>query len=105
MYQISKFHIEKDIHRHWCPYSEPFTGGDALQSAVDQGWLMISVKVEDFQLSESRKVSVFHVRLQNGEHFRVMRVVMNPYVERFIKKSGHMVERDNTIESKAVART
>jgi hypothetical protein len=103
MYQVSKFELEKDIHRHWCPYSEPFTGGDALQSALDQNWVIIgSIRVEDFALRGSRKVSVYYVRLQNEEHFRVMRIIHNPYVERLFEKLGSTVQRSWALEMIAV---
>lgn len=94
MYQISKFHVEKDIHRHWCPYSEPFTGGDALESALAQDWAIVgSIFVENFDLRESRKVTVYHVRLQKDAHFRLMRVITNPYVEQVIASCGCPVEQ------------
>ncbi len=97
MYPLVKFMLEKDEHRHWSAESEPFTGGDALQSALEQGWVMVGhVSYREFDLRESRKVAVFYFRLQRDERTMEMPVIGNPHVLRVIAAYDVPVMRPET---------
>src|SRR5687768_9107618 len=53
-----------DEHRHWCPVSEKFASGDALVSALDQGWAVEGVVFrEDHWAAGVRRVPIYHIKL------------------------------------------
>lgn len=69
--------------RHWHPESEPYTGGDALFTAVEEGWqINPTIEYEAHWLLGGRMVTVYHFTLErNGETLK-MPVLTNPYVRR-----------------------
>jgi hypothetical protein len=74
-----------DFIRHWHPVSEPYTGGDALFTAVDNGWQMEdTVRLEEHWHSGARRVVVYHFELRRGDEVMHMPVTDNPYISRVI---------------------
>ncbi|MBN8638290.1 MAG: hypothetical protein J0M07_23465 [Anaerolineae bacterium] len=79
---------EKDsanIHRHWDSRSERYTGGDALVTALDDGWLIRGVVFrQEHWLAGVRRVTVYHVELVRDGQRRKMMVLQNPYVTKLL---------------------
>lgn len=76
--------------RHWCPVSEPYTGGDSLMAALYAGWLLdtrVTAHVRWYG-SGIRRVTVYHFLLRNGVDERVMRVVSTPFIEQLIRQQA-----------------
>ena len=95
MYDFGFAPDEKDtptIYRHWSPFSEKYTGGDALVTALDDGWKLQGVVFrQEFWLAGVRRVCLYHVELvRNGETTRMV-VVQNPYVTRLLFGSDAQV--------------
>src|SRR5215213_10965032 len=80
------------IYRHWSPVSEKYTGGDALLTAIDEGWKVDGVIFrQEFWLAGVRRVCVFHVDLRRGDETAKMLVMQNPYVTRMVHDLGAQV--------------
>jgi hypothetical protein len=83
---LTNFHYAYlDMIRHWHPDSEKYTGGDALFTAVSNGWKIDDmVRYEDCWLRGGRYVVIYYFELKQGGETITMPVVTNPYVQRFI---------------------
>jgi hypothetical protein len=80
------------IYRHWHPESEKYTGGDALLTAIDEGWHVDGVIFrQEFWLAGVRRVCVFHVDLRRGDETAKMLVMQNPYVTRLVHELATQV--------------
>jgi hypothetical protein len=80
------------IYRHWSPVSEKYTGGDALLTAIDEGWTVDGVIFrQEFWLAGVRRVCIYHIDLRRGDEFAKMVVMQNPYVTRFVHELGRQV--------------
>lgn len=80
------------IYRHWSPISEKYTGGDALLTALDEGWVVDGVIFrQEFWLAGVRRVCVFHVDLRRDGETAKMQVIQNPYVTRMVHELGSQV--------------
>lgn len=86
---------EKDMpvtYRHWSPFSEKYTGGDALVTALDDGWKVRGVVFrQEFWLAGVRRVCLYHVELERNSETNRMIVVQNPYVTRLLYDSDAQV--------------
>lgn len=86
------YEISVHAHRHWCPVSEHFTGGDALLSQLDGGWLVEgAVERRRYDLSGGRSTCVYHVTMVHGTARCEMQVVENPFVARWFRRHHILV--------------
>lgn len=94
---MERLTLERDdnvgiMYRHWSPISEKHTGGDALLTALDNGWRINGVIFrQEHWLAGVRRVCVFHIDLERDGEFAKMTVVHNPYVIRFLREYGAQV--------------
>lgn len=73
--------------RHWHPESEKYTGGDALFTALENGWqLHQEVEYEEYWLAGVRSVLVYRFKLTRDGETMVMPVIRNPYVNRIVRE-------------------
>ncbi|HEX2618811.1 MAG TPA: hypothetical protein VHL11_01655, partial [Phototrophicaceae bacterium] len=73
---------------HWAPDSEPFTGADALLTALLDGWEMNNrIRKETHWYAGMRFVTVYHFELAREGETRTMPVIHNPYVEKLVTES------------------
>ena len=80
------------IYRHWSPVSETYTGGDALVTALDEGWSVDGVIFrQEFWLAGVRRVCIFHVDLRREEETARMLVMQNPFVTKLVHEIGTQV--------------
>lgn len=86
MKNLSNLHYDyMDMVRHYHPASEPYTGCDALFTALDGGWeLDNTVTYEETWLAGARRVVLYTFTLRRGEEKMVMPIVDNPYVGRVV---------------------
>ncbi len=97
-----KIEFERDdmvaeTYRHWHAGSEKYTGGDALITALDNGWRIDGVIFrQEFWLAGVRRVCIFHVDLtsSSGEKTRML-VTQNPFITRFLHETEHQVVQIN----------
>ena len=95
--KYDSFNVEPDesvgrIYRHWHQGSEKYTGGDALLTAIDNGWVVDGVIFrQEFWLAGVRRVCVFHVDLRRDGESAKMLVMQNPYVTRLMHELGSQV--------------
>lgn len=84
----SNFHVAyMDVTKHWSHMSEPYSGGDALLTALYDGWeIDEEIKCEEKWLAGQRQILVFHVNMHRDGEMRVMHVLDNPYVSRMFAK-------------------
>ncbi|MBI5667563.1 MAG: hypothetical protein HZC41_06105 [Chloroflexi bacterium] len=76
-----------DMIRHWHPESEKYTGGDALFTALENGWqLHQEVEFEEYWLAGVRSVLVYRFKLTRNGETMVMPVIRNPYVNRIVRE-------------------
>jgi hypothetical protein len=79
--------LEKENYRHWCPFSESITGGDVLQSMLEQGWRFSeNFCQQQWYPLRCAMTSTHSFWLQRGHHIRRMTVVSNPYVLNLIRQ-------------------
>ncbi len=85
----TNFHVEyMDVAQHWSPQSERYAGGDALLTAIYDGWhIGDTIQRETKWFAGMRFVNVYHFELKREEEIRVMPVIDNPFVDRFIQQS------------------
>lgn len=90
MYERFLSHVHyPDVHRNWSAGCQQYAGGDALLTKMRQGWEVAkTVFSEDHWHSGSRLVVVYHFDLKKGDEKLTMRVVSNPFVQRFIHQEG-----------------
>ncbi len=76
----------QDLYRHWHADSERYTGGDALNTALDEGWTINDVVgFQEIHHMGARGTVIYHFELVRGEAEAVtMPVVGNPYVDRLV---------------------
>lgn len=75
----------QDIYRHWHAASEHYTGGDALNTALDEGWNISNVvSFQEIQHMGARGTIVYHFDLTRNDEAVTMPVVGNPYVDRLV---------------------
>ncbi len=73
--------------RHYCPYSESYTGADSLLTAQRNGWRMVGLAYrEDILLRGSRHTALYYFKLQRGTDVMVMPILSNPFVMRMLKQ-------------------
>lgn len=74
-----------DIHRHWNDVSERYTGGDALVTALDEGWEIRGVVFrQEHWLAGVRRITVYHIELERDAEKRKMLVLQNPFVTKML---------------------
>ena len=79
-------------YRHWNPFSEKYTGGDALVTALDEGWKVRGVVFrQELWLAGVRRVCLYHIELERGGETQRMVVLQNPYVNRLLYGSDAQV--------------
>lgn len=76
----------QDMYRHWHADSERYTGGDALNTALEEGWIVNDiVGFQEIHHMGARGTAIYHFELTRGEGEAVtMPVIGNPYVERLV---------------------
>jgi hypothetical protein len=73
--------------RHYCPYSESYTGADSLLTAQRNGWRLVGLAYrEDILLRGSRHTAVYYFKLQRGSEQMVMPILSNPFVMRMVRQ-------------------
>lgn len=77
---------EHYLQRHWCPYSEEYTGCDSLLTALDNGWLLERSALQEEHWFNGRRVMVYHFFLHRDTQIERMRVIHTPYVDTLIKR-------------------
>lgn len=82
-------HVEYiDITTYWHPNSEAFAGGDALLTALNNGWqVMGEVRCETHWYAGMRSIRIYHFVLERDGEQMKMPVVNNPYVNRLIDRA------------------
>jgi hypothetical protein len=87
---LSNLHYSyMDKIRHWHSESERYTGGDALYTAIENGWAIGEVVgFEEFEGTGMKAVAVYYFELSRGSEHLTMPVLNNPFVRRLIKESG-----------------
>lgn len=97
-------HSYMDFVRHWHAGSERYAGGDALFTAVDNGWVVNPVvAVEERMHMGGRTTCIFHFTLAlNGDEM-TMPVTCNPYVERLLDTMRFKLEPLGADTSKVTA--
>lgn len=69
-----------DVHRHWCPQSEAFTGGDALVTFLHEGWKVVGDVSYQEHWRAGRCITVCYFPLRRSAETLLMPVLANPYV-------------------------
>lgn len=87
---LSNLHYSyMDKIRHWHSDSERYTGGDALYTAVENGWSLGEVVgFEEYSRMGVNAVAVYYFELTRGDERQMMPVLNNPFVRRLIKETG-----------------
>ncbi|NWG16173.1 MAG: hypothetical protein HXY41_06015 [Chloroflexi bacterium] len=76
-----------DMVRHWHPGSEPYAGGDALFTALENGWdVSTTVRYEEYGYTGMRFVLIYYFELTRGDERMVMPVIRNPFVNRLVRE-------------------
>lgn len=83
----SDFHVDySDLHRHWHPNSETYTGCDALITALQAGWRLTEpIYEEHVWHAGTRLVVIYHAFLQRGDEEALMSVIANPFIRRGLR--------------------
>ncbi len=76
---------EHYLQRHWCPYSEEYTGCDSLLTALDNGWLLERSALQEEHWFNGRRVIVYHFYIYLDTRIERMRVVYTPYIDTLIE--------------------
>ena len=84
-----------DICRHWHEGSEPYTGGDSLVAALQDGFEINLVFIQAKPLYGWRTVNIYRFELKRGETTLVMSVIANPFVARLVASLGFAEEFPN----------
>jgi len=87
--------------RHWHPQSETYSGCDSLLTAINSGWQMAEEVFRQKLFYSGRTVTIYHFTLTHHNTTSVIRVIGNPFVERFVQHRGCTVysfeERTGTL--------
>ncbi|MBZ0290136.1 MAG: hypothetical protein K8I30_21105 [Anaerolineae bacterium] len=75
------------IYRHWHPASERYTGGDSLLTALQFGWTIDVVTLQEYRLGGDRTSTIYYFRLKRRDETVVMPVIASPYVTRLFAQS------------------
>jgi hypothetical protein len=70
------------IYRHWHAASEKLTGGDSLLTALQLGWRIDTVTLQEYYLGRDRSSTIFYFRLLRKDESVVMPVIASPFVFR-----------------------
>jgi hypothetical protein len=73
-----------DLSRHWSPCTEPYTGGDSLFAALQQGYQITTTvfcRILPYSHSTTR---ILYFQLLRNEKVVRMAVISSPHVERLI---------------------
>lgn len=83
---LTDYHFAyQDLYRHWHAESERYTGGDALNTALDEGWMISDiVGFQEVSHMGARGTVVYHFELTRKDQTVTMPVVGNPYVDRLV---------------------
>jgi hypothetical protein len=83
---LTDYHFAyQDLYRHWHAESERYTGGDALNTALDEGWIIKEiVGLQEVNHIGARGTVVYHFELSRKDETVTMPVVGNPYVDRLV---------------------
>jgi hypothetical protein len=95
-YKPTEIDFDEDgSHRHWCPQSEKITTGDALRSALEEGWNIHGVVFEQEHWHNSRRVLLYHLKLQQNGQCVTMVVGQNPFIVRLLSNLRVQVVKIN----------
>ena len=83
---LTDYHFAyQDLYRHWHAESERYTGGDALNTALDEGWSFNDVVgFQEIHHMGARGTVIYHFELTRDEETVTMPVIGNPYVDRLV---------------------
>lgn len=104
------FNVYSDIPRHWCPYSERYTGCDSLLSAIDQGWHLEDTAFIQHHWSNKRMIPIYYFYLRKDGQISKMRIIENPYVAKILRtynikvRPRQIIMRDIPAPRKTLAR-
>lgn len=75
-----------EVFRHFHPESQRWAGGDALYTALENGWVANSaVGLEERWRSGGHGTPIYYFDLTRGDDRMLMPVIGNPYVRRLIR--------------------
>jgi hypothetical protein len=79
----TNYHVEyMDVNQYWSPRSQQYAGGDALITALANGWEMKDqVVCEEYWFAGMRQTRIYHVELHRDGERMIMPVLHNPYVD------------------------
>ena len=87
--------------RHTSSSSEAYTGADSLLSALHSGWQVEGdVARAEIWRGTGRLTTIYRFTLRLGDERRVLAVISNPFVTRFISTNHLQVvpyERQDTV--------
>ncbi|RMG83687.1 MAG: hypothetical protein D6712_12695 [Chloroflexi bacterium] len=94
--QLANYHVQYlDVTKHWHPDSQPFAGGDALATALDEGWQITGPVIREDYWHSMRCVPIYHFTLTRDGETRHIPVISNPYVNRLVKQLNlEIIEQD-----------
>ena len=86
--KVKNFHVEYlDILQHWHE-SRKFAGGDHLLTAIQKGWEVEStVQAHTYWCGGMRSILTYEFVMHKDDQTRQMHVIVNPFVNRFIRKN------------------
>ncbi len=85
----------RGTRRHWHGVSEKYTGGDSLVAALQDGWEISKVAIQEKPLHGSRTVIIYHFDLSRDEETLVMSVIATPFITRLVAYSAFPVLSPN----------
>jgi hypothetical protein len=80
-----------DLHRHWCPHSEKYTGCDSLITAMEDGYRVYHTVTYQIVWRNGRAIRLYTFMLARHGVIAPMHVVHNPYLTRLIDQMGWTV--------------
>jgi hypothetical protein len=88
-YDNSRFNSRHiDLHRHYCPRSQRYAGGDTLLAYLENGWtLQEDIYFDEYWHGGARRVTIYYIALVNHEERITMRVLSNPVIHRLLSQS------------------
>ena len=94
--------LDDEGHRHWCPSSEKFAPADALIGAFERGWHIYGIVFRQEHWNQSRRIPVYHLKLERGGVIEPMVVIENPFITRLLNEMKVRVVRINERKQKYV---